>query len=349
MALLRVPLSITGRQAAYISTDPAAYSNPFFNSTPPGMFYPSLVIAILAAVVASQTMITAVFQLLSQIIKLSYFPQIKVVHTSKIFRGQIYIPSFGPDGSTYTGSNSSPRPSRLAPKLGGSIISPIKGLGIFFDKTGDPIAAPVVFVNFLQKFQATPAVAVFFHIRPISNPTVEPEARFTISRCFPDHNAHPLVQNFFRVTLRHGYTDEVVTPDLGMVIYEEIRKFIIRENVAPKNNVARDETSSSEQADSGGNSSPSGSTEHTEARQRQLARHSVQERLNNVEAAYEDQVTYIVGKEQMRIREGSHATDWARRTVLAAFLWLRANTGSKVANLTVDVDKLVEIGFVKVV
>ena len=79
-------------QAAYISNDPAAYSNPFFNSTPPGMFYPSLVIAILAAVVASQTMITAVFQLLSQIIKLSYFPQIKVVHTSKIFHGQIYIP-----------------------------------------------------------------------------------------------------------------------------------------------------------------------------------------------------------------------------------------------------------------
>ena len=56
------------------------------------MFYPSLVIAILAAVVASQTMITAVFQLLSQIIKLSYFPQIKVVHTSNIFHGQIYIP-----------------------------------------------------------------------------------------------------------------------------------------------------------------------------------------------------------------------------------------------------------------
>lgn len=37
-------------------------------------------------------MITAVFQLLSQIIKLSYFPQIKVVHTSNIFHGQIYIP-----------------------------------------------------------------------------------------------------------------------------------------------------------------------------------------------------------------------------------------------------------------
>ena len=201
-------------------------------------------------------------------------------------------------------------------------------------------------MNFLQKFQATPAVAVFFHIRPISSPTVEPEDRFTISRCFPDHNAHPLVQNFFRVTLRHGYTDEVVTPNLGMVIYEEIRKFIICETAQPEVNLSRDETSSSEQPESGGNSSTSGSIK---ARQRQLERNGVQERLNSVEAAYKDQVTYIVGKEQMRIREGSHAKDWARRTVLAAFLWLRGNTGSKVANLNVDVDKLVEIGFVKVV
>ncbi len=79
-------------QASYISDHPEAYSNPFFNAVPPGWFYPSLCVAVLAAVVASQTMITATFQLLSQIIKLSYFPQIKLVHTSKIFHNQIYIP-----------------------------------------------------------------------------------------------------------------------------------------------------------------------------------------------------------------------------------------------------------------
>ena len=49
-------------QAAYISRNSGAYANPFYNSVPPGMFYPSLVIAILAAIVASQTMITATFQ-----------------------------------------------------------------------------------------------------------------------------------------------------------------------------------------------------------------------------------------------------------------------------------------------
>ena len=49
-------------QAAFISVDPTAYSNPFFKTVPPGMFWPSQVVAVLAAIVASQAMITATFQ-----------------------------------------------------------------------------------------------------------------------------------------------------------------------------------------------------------------------------------------------------------------------------------------------
>lgn len=49
-------------QAAFISVTPAAYSNPFFNAVPRGWVIPSLIIAILAAVVASQAIITATFQ-----------------------------------------------------------------------------------------------------------------------------------------------------------------------------------------------------------------------------------------------------------------------------------------------
>lgn len=49
-------------QAAYISVHPEAYSNPVFNAAPPGTLYPTLIIAILAAIVASQAIITASFQ-----------------------------------------------------------------------------------------------------------------------------------------------------------------------------------------------------------------------------------------------------------------------------------------------
>lgn len=81
-------------QAAYISQDASgtAYTNPVFNTVPPGCFYFSLVIAILAAIVASQAMITSSFQLLSQIMAMSYFPHIKMVHTSKLFHHQVYMP-----------------------------------------------------------------------------------------------------------------------------------------------------------------------------------------------------------------------------------------------------------------
>ena len=81
-------------QAAFISTDvdETAFTNPFFYTVPPGTLYFSLVIAVLAAIVASQAMITSTFQLLSQVMRLSYFPHIKVVHTSKKFHDQVYMP-----------------------------------------------------------------------------------------------------------------------------------------------------------------------------------------------------------------------------------------------------------------
>jgi KUP system potassium uptake protein len=64
-------------QAAYISDIPSAYSNPFFLSVPPGTLWLSLVISILAAIVASQATITATFQLLAQVMNSSYFPHIR--------------------------------------------------------------------------------------------------------------------------------------------------------------------------------------------------------------------------------------------------------------------------------
>lgn len=79
-------------QAAHMMVDPSVYANPFYLTVPPGMIWPSLIVAILACIVASQAVITGSFQLLSQIMKLSYFPQIKIIHTSKKFHGQVYIP-----------------------------------------------------------------------------------------------------------------------------------------------------------------------------------------------------------------------------------------------------------------
>ena len=81
-------------QAAFISMDTTetAFTNPFFYTVPPNTFYFSMVIAVLAAIVASQAMITSSFQLLTQVMRLSYFPHIKTVHTSEKFHEQVYMP-----------------------------------------------------------------------------------------------------------------------------------------------------------------------------------------------------------------------------------------------------------------
>jgi len=54
--------------------------------------WPVLVIAILAAVVGSQAIITGTFSIIKQCSSLSCFPGVKIVHTSSTVHGQIYIP-----------------------------------------------------------------------------------------------------------------------------------------------------------------------------------------------------------------------------------------------------------------
>lgn len=51
-----------------------------------------LVIATLAATVASQSLISATFSIIKQSVVLDYFPRVKVVHTSPNKEGEVYSP-----------------------------------------------------------------------------------------------------------------------------------------------------------------------------------------------------------------------------------------------------------------
>lgn len=63
-----------------------------------------------------------------------------------------------------------------------------------------------------------------------------------------------------------------------------------------------------------------------------------------LEAAYEHRVVYILGKEEMFIKP---KTKIPRRILLSMFLFLRDMTRSKMANVKVPTERLVEIGFIK--
>ena len=80
-------------QAALVSTNPEAASNPFFGLAPnQTMLVVLIVSATLATVIASQALITGVFSLSRQAVQLGLFPRLTIRHTSAEHEGQIYVP-----------------------------------------------------------------------------------------------------------------------------------------------------------------------------------------------------------------------------------------------------------------
>ena len=80
-------------QGALLLKNPAAVVNPFFMSIPAWAQIPMLILATLAATVASQAVITGAFSVTRQAIQLGYLPRLAIKYTSKDTIGQIYVPS----------------------------------------------------------------------------------------------------------------------------------------------------------------------------------------------------------------------------------------------------------------
>jgi KUP system potassium uptake protein len=79
-------------QGALLLRDPGAVVNPFFMLAPSWALYPLVVIATGAAVVASQALISGAFSLTQQAMQLGFAPRMRLIHTSRTAKGQIYMP-----------------------------------------------------------------------------------------------------------------------------------------------------------------------------------------------------------------------------------------------------------------
>ncbi|KAJ0078248.1 hypothetical protein Patl1_37026 [Pistacia atlantica] len=79
-------------QAAYLMDNHSGAEQVFFNCIPTGAFWPILLIANIAALISSRAMTTATFSCIKQSTVLGCFPRLKIIHTSRKFMGQIYIP-----------------------------------------------------------------------------------------------------------------------------------------------------------------------------------------------------------------------------------------------------------------
>jgi KUP system potassium uptake protein len=79
-------------QGALVLSHPEGAANPFFMLAPRVLLYPLVALATMAAIIASQALISGAFSLTQQAVQLGYSPRVNIIHTSKTEAGQIYIP-----------------------------------------------------------------------------------------------------------------------------------------------------------------------------------------------------------------------------------------------------------------
>jgi KUP system potassium uptake protein len=80
-----------GQGALLLVTGPAA-TQPFFMMAPAWGLFPLVALSTLAAIIASQALISGAFSLARQAIQLGYAPRLDIQHTSSMAMGQVYLP-----------------------------------------------------------------------------------------------------------------------------------------------------------------------------------------------------------------------------------------------------------------
>jgi KUP system potassium uptake protein len=84
-------LNYFGQGALYLERGDAI-TNPFYAMFPEPLLIPMVILATMAAIIASQALISGAFSLTNQAVQLGYLPRVTVIHTSHKHEGQIYIP-----------------------------------------------------------------------------------------------------------------------------------------------------------------------------------------------------------------------------------------------------------------
>lgn len=78
-------------QGALLLVTPEAAGHPFYSMVPSWAIWPTVLLATLATIIASQAVISGAFSLTRQAIQLGYLPRLRVQHTSAAQIGQVYI------------------------------------------------------------------------------------------------------------------------------------------------------------------------------------------------------------------------------------------------------------------
>jgi KUP system potassium uptake protein len=85
-------LNYMGQGALLFREGAPALHSPFYNLAPQWLQLPLIGLATLAAIIASQAVISGAFSVTQQAIQLGFMPRLRISHTSASTAGQIYIP-----------------------------------------------------------------------------------------------------------------------------------------------------------------------------------------------------------------------------------------------------------------
>lgn len=80
-------------QGALLLMHPDAVDNPFYQQLGAWSIYPLVILATMAAIIASQATISGTFSMTKQAIALGFLPRMRIAFTSASHMGQIYIPA----------------------------------------------------------------------------------------------------------------------------------------------------------------------------------------------------------------------------------------------------------------
>jgi KUP system potassium uptake protein len=85
-------LNYMGQGALLMREGQHALVSPFYNLAPESLQLPLVILATMAAIIASQAVISGAFSVTQQAIQLGFIPRLRIEHTSASTAGQIYIP-----------------------------------------------------------------------------------------------------------------------------------------------------------------------------------------------------------------------------------------------------------------
>ncbi|OIW21586.1 hypothetical protein TanjilG_06366 [Lupinus angustifolius] len=321
-------------QAAYLMENHADAGQAFFSSVPSGAFWPTLLIANIAALIASRAMTTATFSCIKQSTALGCFPRLKIIHTSRKFMGQIYIPV----------------------------------INWFL------LAVSLVFVCSISSFDeignayAIHSMIIFVSIKYVPIAVVPQSERFLFRRvCQKSYH-------IFRCIARYGYKDvrKENHQTFEQLLMESLEKFIRREAQEKSLESDRNDDSSSEDEYSGSRVliAPNGSVyslgvpllaDFTETNipifeastsedvNPQFpnppvldAEQSLERELSFIRKAKESGIVYLVGHADIRARKDS----WFMKKLVINYFYafLRKNCRRGIANLSVPHSHLMQVG-----